>query len=248
MDNKILTNVNEKEIKAMDVDFFIRNLGPQRGAQFNSEEGRKQILQELINQSLFLADAVSENLEETAECQIEINKMKDVVLTQVNISNTINSVNLEPDEVQKYFETNNAKYNTAESADTSHILVKTEEECNDLYTKIINNEIDFAEAAKEFSQCPSKQKGGELGMFARGQMVPEYDEVSFTMEPGEISKPVKTQFGYHIIKMNEKKEASEAVFEDVKEQLAKDILSEKQRQVYMTKVEEMKNKYEVKVF
>jgi len=87
-----------------------------------------------------------------------------------------------------------------------------------------------------------------LGMFAKGQMVPEYDEVSFSMKEGEISKPVKTQFGYHIIKLNEKKEASKAVFEEIKEQLAKDILSEKQRQVYMTKVDEMKTKYDVKVF
>jgi peptidyl-prolyl cis-trans isomerase C len=247
MENKVLAIVNGKEITAMDVDAFIRNLGPQRAAQFNTEEGKQQILQELINQNLFLADAVESNLESTEQCKFELQKMKEVVLTQVNVNNTVSSVNIEPGEVVNFFAANKAKYNVPESTSTSHILVKTEEECNDLYDKIMKNEIEFVDAAKEYSQCPSKQNGGDLGMFPKGQMVPEYDAVSFAMEVGEISKPVKTQFGYHIIKLNEKKAPSVANFDDIKDQLRKDILSEKQREVYMNKVNEMKAKHDVKI-
>ncbi|MFC1887370.1 peptidylprolyl isomerase [Candidatus Cloacimonadota bacterium] len=248
MENKILATVNGKDITMMDVDAFIRNLGQQRAAQFSSEEGRQQILHELINQHLFLADAIENKLEETDECKLELDKMKEVVLTQFNVNNTISSIEIEPGEVVNYFAANKAKYVVPESASTSHILVKTEEECNDLYEKIMKKELDFADAAREYSQCPSKQNGGDLGMYARGQMVPEYDAVSFEMEVGEISKPVKTQFGYHIIKLNEKMAASEAKFDDIKDQLRKDILSEKQREVYMNKIDEMKQLYKVEIF
>ena len=72
--------------------------------------------------------------------------------------------------------------------------------------------------------------------------------VSFEMKVGEISKPVKTQFGYHIIKLNEKMAASEANFEEIKDQLHKDMISQRQREVYLNKVDEMKERFEVKVY
>lgn len=248
MENKVLAKVNGKEITASDVNTFIMNLGPQRAPQFQTEQGKQQILEELINQNLFLADAIESNLEDTEAGKRELERMKEVVLTQLNVNNTVAAAQIEPAEIVDFFAANKNHYNTPESADTSHILVKTEEECNDLYEKIINKELDFADAAREYSQCPSKQKGGELGMYPRGQMVPEYDAVSFSLEIGEISKPVKTQFGYHIIKLNDKKAASVAKFEDIKEQLKKDFLGQKQRDVYLKKIEQMKEKFKVELF
>ena len=80
-----------------------------------------------------------------------------------------------------------------------HILVSTEEKCNDLKTQIEGG-ADFAALAKEHSSCPSGKQGGDLGEFGPGQMVPEFDKAVFSLEPGEISGVVETQFGYHIIK------------------------------------------------
>ena len=248
MNNKVLAKVGSKEITEMDVNIFINNLGPQRAAQFQTEQGKKQILNELVNQNLFLADAIANNLEETEACQIEIEKMKEVVLTQVNINNIINSVSVDDAEIKDHFDANKAAYNTPESANTSHILVKSEQVSNDLYDKIIANEIDFAEAAKEYSECPSKQKGGELGMYPKGQMVPEYDAVSFTLKKGEISKPVKTQFGWHIIKMNDKQDAKEAKFDEIKDQVSRELLSQKQRMAYMDKIDAIKENVKVEMF
>ena len=78
----------------------------------------------------------------------------------------------------------------------SHILVLDEQQAKDLKTKIDNNEISFEDAAKEYSQCPSKAQGGDLGYFGRGMMVKEV---------GKVSDPVKTQFGWHLIKVTDKK-------------------------------------------
>jgi len=84
----------------------------------------------------------------------------------------------------------------------SHILVKTEAEAKDILSKI-NAGDSFETLAKKFSTCPSGKKGGDLGMFGKGMMVPEFEEASFKAKAGEVVGPVKTQFGYHIIKVTE---------------------------------------------
>ena len=85
-------------------------------------------------------------------------------------------------------------------ATARHILVETEQECEDL-KKQIEGGADFGEMAKEHSKCPSGQQGGELGQFSPGQMVPEFDQVVFSGDVDKIHGPVKTQFGYHLLEV-----------------------------------------------
>jgi peptidyl-prolyl cis-trans isomerase C len=87
----------------------------------------------------------------------------------------------------------------------SHILVKTEQEANDLYDKIVSGKIDFADAAMEKSICPSGRAGGDLGFFGKGMMVKPFEDAAFSGETGKVSDPVKTQFGWHLIKVVDKK-------------------------------------------
>jgi peptidyl-prolyl cis-trans isomerase C len=86
----------------------------------------------------------------------------------------------------------------------SHLLVKTEEEAAKLREEILAGK-DFAEVAAQVSLCPSGRDGGDLGFFGKGQMVREFEDACFSMEVGEISNPIKTQFGYHLIKLTDKK-------------------------------------------
>ncbi|MBR1735085.1 MAG: peptidyl-prolyl cis-trans isomerase [Alphaproteobacteria bacterium] len=86
-----------------------------------------------------------------------------------------------------------------------HILVKTEQEAKDLYEKIKKGEITFEKVAKDYSKCPSGSNGGDLGFFRRGVMVKEFEETAFSMKKGEVSLPVKTQFGWHLICVVDKK-------------------------------------------
>ncbi len=85
-------------------------------------------------------------------------------------------------------------------ATARHILVATEEECNEIKTKIENG-ASFEEMAIEYSRCPSGRKGGDLGRFGRGQMVPEFDQAVFTGDVGVLYGPIKTQFGYHLLEV-----------------------------------------------
>ncbi len=91
------------------------------------------------------------------------------------------------------------------SASARHILVETEEVCNDLKEQIENGG-DFAAVAAEFSACPSGKSGGDLGKFSKGQMVKEFDDVVFSKELNKVHGPVKTQFGYHLIEITERAE------------------------------------------
>jgi len=91
------------------------------------------------------------------------------------------------------------------TASARHILVETEEVCEDLKTKIEGGG-DFAAVAQEFSACPSGKSGGDLGTFGKGQMVKEFDDVVFTGELNKVHGPVKTQFGYHLIEITQRDE------------------------------------------
>ncbi len=98
----------------------------------------------------------------------------------------------------------NSPVNDAEISEVkaSHILVKTEDEVIKIKEEIINGK-DFAAAAKEYSTCPSSKDGGDLGFFKKGIMVPEFETAAFSLQPGSVSDPVKTQFGWHLIKVTE---------------------------------------------
>ncbi len=89
-------------------------------------------------------------------------------------------------------------------ARASHILVKTENEANNILKRLADGE-EFAVVAKRFSSCPSKKNGGDLGWFGKGQMVPEFEKVAFENDAGKVVGPVKTQFGYHVIKVTGRK-------------------------------------------
>ena len=87
----------------------------------------------------------------------------------------------------------------------SHILVKTEEEAKDLLKKLEDG-ADFGELAQEYSLCPSKRDGGDLSFFGRGMMVKPFEDAAFALEVGQVSEPVETQFGWHLIKLTDKKD------------------------------------------
>ena len=124
-----------------------------------------------------------------------------------------------------------------------HILVEDEDKCTDILNSIVSGEISFEEAAKQHSTCPSGQQGGDLGEFGHGQMVKEFDEAAFAAEPGKVVGPVKTQFGYHLIKVEDKKDAETSVYEDVADTIKNIILQQKRNDVYGNKIAELKEKY-----
>ena len=203
------------------------------------------MLEKLIEQALFLTDARKNMMEYDPVFKKQLQNVKDELLTQFAVSKAIDRVTVSEADITKFFDENPDQFMGQETVSASHILVASEEEANDLMAKIQSGETAFEDCAKECSTCPSGQNGGNLGEFGHGQMVPEFDQACFSMEVGELRGPVKTQFGYHIIRLDSKKAAEPLKLADVHDAIREHLLTEKRRQAYQSKVNQMKIMYPV---
>lgn len=242
-ENKVLATVAGTEITEKDVDAFIKGAPAEQQVYASHPEFRKQCLEQLIALHMFAALGKEEKLDETDEYKMIIANAEKDILGQLAMRNIMKDATVTAEEVKEYYDTNTEKFAHGPAVHAKHILVDKEDECKSILEKIENGEKTFEDAAKEFSNCPSKAQGGDLGEFSRGQMVKEFEDAAFDAEIGKIVGPVKTQFGFHLIKVEGKHDATTASFEEVKDQIEKMLLSKKQGDVYKAKVEELKAKY-----
>ncbi len=243
----VLAQVNGKPITEEDVARFIAALG--RNAQaYNNPQGRAAILEQLIAQRLFLLDAQRNLLEREQAFKDQLAAVKEQLLMEYAIGKCVESVRVTEDEVKAFYEAHKAELNGGETVNASHILVDTEDKANDILAAIKAGDVTFEDAAAENSTCPSAKEGGSLGDFGRGQMVPEFDTACFEMEIGEMRGPVKTQFGYHIIRLNGKKDAETIPYADIRGQLYEQVMREKQQAAYQSKINQLKIMYPVDKF
>ncbi|NVN91579.1 MAG: peptidylprolyl isomerase [Desulfuromonadales bacterium] len=152
---------------------------------------------------------------------------RDIVISNYVQQNFASKITVSEEESKKFYDQNADKFKQPETVRASHILIGVDPKATDEDKKKAREKIesvrralaggsDFAKLAKENSTCPSSQQGGDLGYFGKGQMVPAFEQVAFSLKPGEISDVVETQFGYHIIKVMDKKDASTVPFKDAK--------------------------------
>lgn len=244
MNEKILASVNGKAITDADVDAYLAGMG-QHGQSYNNPQGRAMILEQLINKSLLVLDATRNLYERDPEFKAQLARVKEELLANYAVEKAVSGVRVTEAEIEKYYEDNKDKFVADATVNASHILVDSEDKANDLLAKIKAGEITFEDAAKQFSTCPSGKEGGLLGDFGRGQMVPEFDEACFSMEPGELRGPVRTQFGYHIIRLNSKGAPKPMNLSEIREQLREKLLADKQKAAYQSKINQLKILYPV---
>jgi len=154
-------------------------------------------------------------------------------------------INITDDELSEYYDKNKETFFESEKVHARHILVETEEEAKSINQQLKEGIMNFAELAKEKSICPSAVNGGDLGFFARGQMVKEFEDVAFSLKPGEISEIVKTEFGYHIIKCEEIKEEHSPSFEEVKDQINNTLKYEREYEATSALISKLREEAEI---
>ena len=244
---KVLATVGGKPITEMDVEMMLMQMG-QRASAYNNPQGRAMILDQLINSKLFLMDAQKNLYEREPAFKEQFTKVKEEMLSRYAVQKAVERVRVTDEEAKKYFEEYPEQFAQQETFNASHILVETEEQAAEIAEQIKSGELTFEDAAMQFSSCPSKQNGGSLGEFGHGQMVPEFEAACEALEEGELSAPVQTQFGWHLIKLVSKGMGKPVEYKDVAEQLKEALMGEKQNAAYQSKINQLKLLFPVDKF
>lgn len=243
-ENKVLAVVNGREVTEQDIYNTVARFPKERQQYFNTEEGKKQVLEQVIAFELIHNHALKEGMDKDEQYNVQVENAKKEILTQYAIGKLLSGIEVsEADAVGFYFQ-NKEAFLDEESVSARHILVDDLTQAEEIVAKIKDG-LDFSQAAMEYSTCPSKSRGGDLGQFTRGRMVPEFEEAAFKLEVGQVSEPVKTQFGYHIILVDSKTEAKEKAYEEVKPMIMNELVARKQNELYNSLVGELKKEYRI---
>ena len=244
-EQKILATVHGRNITETDLTDLLSRLDKQTAARFQSEAGKKQLLDELVKQELMLLDALNKGFDKDAEFLNEMEKVRISLLKQYAAGKALAGVEVTEDEAEAYYNEKGDEFQNSEEVNACHILVSTKEEAEKVCAEISGGK-EFADAATEYSSCPSAAKGGDLGWFGKGMMVPEFETAAFALAENEISGPVESQFGWHVIKLAGKKEAAKMAFDEVKGEILQKLHGEKQEKVFTEYMNTLSGQYEVK--
>lgn len=243
-ENKLLAEVNGKKIYEDDVFHLLAGIEDKQ--RFNSKEGFYILTDELVNQELILQNAKENNYDQEEEFIERLEEVKNEMLKNYAMHKIFNEVTINDDEVLDYYNKNKDTLFSPTTYKASHILVEEEKEANKILDEIANG-LDFSEAAKKYSIDPSKDNGGSLGTFPKGVMVAEFQEGLDKLSIGEVSKPVKSQFGYHLIKLDDKN-VNEQNFEDIKDNVRSTYEMIKRQEKYLELVNDLYKESEVKKY
>jgi len=222
---KTLAKVNGVEITDDDLKLAIDDLGPGIPRQLEGKARESYVLDFLIDEQLVVQKAQSDKLSETTEFAKKLAYLRDKALMETLLGNVAKSAATETAIKQAYDEAaKNQKPDTEYHA--HHILVPSEDEAKTALKRVKGGET-FEKVASEVSKDPGA-KGGDLGWFTKDRMVPEFGEAASKLEPGQISDPVKTQFGWHIIKLDEKRAKTFPPLDQVRDQVARYVVQKAQ--------------------
>jgi peptidyl-prolyl cis-trans isomerase C len=238
---KVLVVVGKTGI-ITDEDLNIRlSQAPAQYAQYYSTaEGKNRLLDQMIEEKKLYLKAAAAGYDKNPEVLKAIKLDNENVMTNYFLKDELSKIQVSAAEINKYYSSNKAEFMEDASVRASHILVKTEEEAKAAMNDLSAGK-DFAEEAKAKSICPSAAKGGDLGFFTKGQMVPEFEAAAFSLNSGEMTKsPIKTQFGWHIIKVTDLKPAGQKDLKVVSDQIKDKLLQEKKRTWMQKYMEQLK--------
>ncbi len=244
----ILVTVNGKNITKQEAEAFVAASAPKSSYETLDKTQQAMIKERLVEKVLFTELAKKEGIDKKPEFQRNMEKIKEELLVNMWMKSQMDSVVVSDSEAKAFYDKNKEKFMQKETVHARHILVKEESEAQKIIDELKSLKGEalknkFIELAKAKSTGPSASKGGDLGSFSKGQMVPEFDKAVWALNVGEITqKPVKTQFGYHVIYLEGKSEAKATEYAQVKDRI---IASLKQQQ-FANKITEIAKELKAK--
>ena len=248
-ESKVLARVGSQDITEAEVLEFIRPYGQQALMLYASEQGRKMIINDVILMRVYALEGEEEKLDQTAEFQEKLAAAKRAMFAEAAMRNVIKNITVSDDEALKFYNENTKMFTQPEKVHARHILVSGDELLRKVQDDLKAGK-SFDVVAKEYSQDPgSAENGGELPEFSRGMMVPEFEAAAFALKnSGDVSEPVKTQFGWHIIKLEGKTPEAVIPFEQVKARILQDLREQKTQEAIEAKGKLLEEKYKVERF
>jgi len=208
---------------------------------------KSMVLDQMISEKLLIQEAKDMGLGEDKDVLEQIKKMTEQILVQALIEREIlNKLKVNDEEVLEYYEENKDSFTEKEQVHLYNILLENEEEAQDVLEQLKAGG-DFSEIAKEKSTGPSAAQGGDLGYLTKGTIIPEIENVVFALELEKLSEVIKTDFGFHILKITEKKPEIVKTIEEVKEDIIETLLPVKQKEAFENLLEELKGKAEIEI-
>jgi peptidyl-prolyl cis-trans isomerase C len=235
-----LAEVNGGIITVEDFKKEVEALPPYLRPMAETAEGKKELLDTMIVREIIMQQAKKDGLDKSPAVAEKMEELRQRVIVEAFLKKKIEEqAKISDADLQKFYDQNKDKFKSGEQVRASHILVKDEGAAKEILAEIKKGG-NFEELAKKHSIDAAGAKGGDLGWFGQGSMIPEFEKVVFGMKEGEISGVVKTKFGYHIIKLTGKRPAGTRSFEESKELIKSKLLPEKQQEIFAKLKDELK--------
>lgn len=226
--NAVVAKVNGHEITERDVKLAEAEIGSDLGQL--AADTRRRVLVEYVIETQLMADALDQEKAKTPNLDSNLAYFKRRAKRETYFENKVKS-SVSEAAAKTFFDDRVKGLKPEEEVKARHILVETEDEARDIKEKL-NRGAEFAELAKEHSRDPgTKANGGLLGFFSRGQMVPQFEQAAFSIEPNEISDPVQSRFGWHLILVEEKRKKPLPKFDEVKDRILNGMIHQQAQSV-----------------
>lgn len=259
----VLAKVGADTITQADVDQALNALDPQRRMIYASPEGQSQVVDNLIDFKIFARSGREQGLQNTERYKKVLADFEERLLFTMATEKVLETVGKTPvsdAEAEKFYNEHQEVFRVPAAIRASHILIRSDKnmpkkdqeaaqkKAEDLLREIELGRVTFEDAAKNNSADPTRSRGGDLGFFTKGQMVKPFEKAAFALKKGEMTrKPVQTEFGWHIIKVTDTRDASIRAYADVKEDIKTDLLRQKQLDAVQKEREALRAKYGVTI-
>jgi peptidyl-prolyl cis-trans isomerase C len=244
---KVVASWGDETLTTEEFLIEVERMPPRARTQLSAPERRRQFVDSFVMNDLLVEQGRAKGYDEDPDIERQVDDLRRRLIVQRVMKDFQEPPQIPDDEVQKYYEENKRLFSGAQ-VKASHILVKDEALAKQLREQIQADPAKFEELAKQHSvDSATAQRGGDLGFFGQGRMVADFERAAFVMEPGQISEVVKTPFGYHIIKVVERKEGPERPFTEVKDRIRVSMLNQRRQDQVSKQFEDMKSKANVTV-
>jgi peptidyl-prolyl cis-trans isomerase C len=243
-----LAMINGKAITISEFDLRWSQMPEFARKKYAGAEGRKKFLDELIDREVLLQEAKKRGIDRDRALMERLERFKERSILDVLVREEVDSrVAVSPEDMKAYYDAHPDNFAAGEQFRASHILVTNKTEAEQLKKRLAQGE-DFATLARKASvDALTKTKGGDLGILKKGQAVPEFERVLVALKPGEVSDPIATQFGYHLIKLVDRMSGPALSYEAAKDQVKEQVMIEKKQQRFKELVASLRTQAKVRV-